>query len=184
MRRPPAGRAETAPARQRGLTLIELLVTLLVLSLVASMAAPYMADYWQRNRTVSAAEAVYSRLQLARSAALARNQDIFIKFGNTGGTGWCMALSEDSSCDCTTGSNCTLTNMPQALLSGSQFVNIALSTDFTGNATTVEVPRGTVTASGSVTLTSQGTADVVQVSLSSLGRVRICSNDLNQYNGC
>ncbi|MBY4678235.1 GspH/FimT family pseudopilin [Marinobacterium arenosum] len=169
---------------QRGLTLLELLISIAVLAILLAVVVPDMSSFWERNRLISAAEAVYSHTQLARSAALARNQDIFIKFGNTGSADWCMALSEDNNCDCTDGSNCTLTNMPAAQLAGSDFSNISLSTDFTGNDSAIEVPRGTALEGGTVTLSSPVSGFSVQVQLNLLGRVKICSDTESRFPAC
>lgn len=172
-------------AGEQGLTLIELMVTVAVLAILLAVGVPNMSSYWQQSRLVSASEAVYSNLHLLRSVALARNQEIYAKFGNTGGTGWCMALAELDSCDCSDSTTtCALTNMPTRNLSGSEFTNITLTTTFGGGDTSVQMPRGTMSSAGSVTLTSQSTGESVSVVVSSLGRVRICSDDLTQYGGC
>jgi type IV fimbrial biogenesis protein FimT len=171
-------------AAEQGLTLVELMVTVAILAILLAVAVPNMSSYWQQSRLVSASEAVYSNLHLLRSVALARNQQIYAKFDNTGGTGWCMALAELDSCDCADATTtCALTNMPVPRLSGSDYSNITLSTTFGGDSTSVSMPRGTM-ANGSVVLTSQSTGDVVKVVVSSFGRVKICSDDLDQYGDC
>lgn len=185
MRNAGSAKQKAGVAAEQGLTLIELMVTVAVLAILLTVGLPNVSSYWQQTRLVSAAEAVYSNLHLLRSVALARNQEIYAKFGNTGGTGWCMALAELDSCDCADSStSCALTNMPARNLRGSDFSNITLSTNLGGNDTSVQMPRGTMSSAGSVTLTSQATGESVDVRISILGRVRICSDDLSQYGGC
>ena len=133
---------------QQGLTLIELMITVVVIAVLLLVAVPNMSTYWQESKLVSASEAVYSNIHLVRSVALARNQEIHVTFGNTGGTNWCMALSEDDSCDCAAGTSCTLTNMPTRILNGSDYGNITLSTNFPGGDTSVQMPRGTMSSMG------------------------------------
>ncbi|MEH6576693.1 MAG: GspH/FimT family pseudopilin [Amphritea sp.] len=181
-----AGIAKPAAGlRQQGFTLIELMVTVAVLAILLALVAPNMSSYWKENRLVSATEAVYSHMQLGRSVALARNQDIFIKFGNTGGNSWCMAVSEDNSCDCTAtpATNCTLTNMPVPILSGITYPNVIVATSLAADTTSIQMPRGTVSEAGEVTL-SLNSGEVTEVGISVMGRVTICSDDLNQYQGC
>lgn len=164
-----------------GFTLIELLVALAIAAILVGVAAPNMSAFWQESRLVSASETVYSHMQLARSVALARNTEITVDFGNTGGTNWCMAISENNACDCAAGTNCTLTNMPEINITGSEYGNITLTTTFTGHDTSITIPRGMASDTGTVVLQSQSSNDAVSVALSAIGRVQLCSNELNQY---
>lgn len=176
--------------RAKGFTLTELLVVVAVVAILVSVALPAMDDYLVNNRLAGSTEAVYSHFQLARSTALARNENIFVRFGNTGTTNWCLAISDDNACDCTTGTSCTLQDsggtqvMVVPILRGADFQDISLSTTFTDNDTGLSMPRGTALESGRVTLTSGASGDTTQVQVNVLGRVKICSNSLDQYGGC
>lgn len=180
------GGVEVKSTVEKGFSLIELLVTVLIVALIVGIAAPNMADYWHKSRLVSASEAVYSNLQLGRSVTLARSSDIVVDFGDTNSTSWCLALSDNMSCDCTGPTDCQLTNMPNRLVDGSEFSVVNLTTSFGDNAI-ITYPRGTLSFASdevSVALSSTYTNDSVQILVNQLGRVRICSDDLDEYSDC
>ena len=165
--------------RQGGFTFIELMVTIAIVGVLLALAAPNLSSYWQESRLVSATEAVYSKMQLARSVALAKNEDIDVRFPATG-TSWCLAVTENSSTVCGCGS-CSLAGMPDTNLLASDYPNVSVAVS---NAiSTFTMPRGIVTGGGDVVLTLSS-GEQATVRLSVIGRVSICSDDLNQYGGC
>lgn len=62
--------------RQRGFSLIELLVTITVLALILSVAMPTLGTWMDNTRIRNTAEALQNGLQTARSEAVRRNQSI------------------------------------------------------------------------------------------------------------
>jgi type IV fimbrial biogenesis protein FimT len=62
--------------RQRGFSLIELLVTITVLALILSVAMPALGTWMDNTRIRNTAEALQNGLQKARSEAVRRNQSI------------------------------------------------------------------------------------------------------------
>ena len=99
--------------RQRGLTLVELMVTLSVLVILLSTAVPSFIDMFERHRLVGAAEAVFTHLQFAKSESLKRNKTVKMGF-QTSGNDWCFGLTEEDTwngsqkCDCTSAGSCWL----------------------------------------------------------------------------
>jgi prepilin-type N-terminal cleavage/methylation domain-containing protein len=59
---------------QRGLTLIELMVTILLLSVLLMLGLPAMADYVRQARVRAGAQSVVATLLFARSEAVKRNE--------------------------------------------------------------------------------------------------------------
>lgn len=73
--------------RQRGFSLIELMVTVTLLSILMLLAFPAFSEWIQNSRIRTAAEAVQNGLQLARAEAVKRNARV--EFALTGTTsGW------------------------------------------------------------------------------------------------
>lgn len=62
--------------RQRGFSLIELLVTITVLALILTVAMPTLGTWMDNTRIRNTAEALQNGLQTARSEAVRRNQSI------------------------------------------------------------------------------------------------------------
>ena len=58
---------------QRGVTLIELMVTLAILAFLLLMAGPSFSEWMRNSKLRSAAESILSGIQLAKSEAVSRN---------------------------------------------------------------------------------------------------------------
>lgn len=65
-----------ATMRERGFSLIELLVTITVLALILTVAMPTLGTWMDNTRIRNTAEALQNGLQTARSEAVRRNQSI------------------------------------------------------------------------------------------------------------
>lgn len=61
---------------QRGLTLIELMVTVVVLAIIASIALPSFASLLARNRVTASANELLATLQFARAESIRSNQPV------------------------------------------------------------------------------------------------------------
>ena len=59
--------------RQRGFTLVEVLVTLAVLGVLLSLGAPSLAEWLQAQQIRAATEAIVNGMQVARAEAIRRN---------------------------------------------------------------------------------------------------------------
>jgi type IV fimbrial biogenesis protein FimT len=67
-----------APAKMRGFTLVELLVTLAVLAVILTIAVPGFQDFVRRNRLASETNNLVSALAIARSEAIKRGQIVTV----------------------------------------------------------------------------------------------------------
>ena len=71
--------------RQRGYTLLELMVTLGIVAILAGIAVPSFNDFIRTQRLRSVASDLNTTFQLARSEAVKRNADVTI---SRVGSGW------------------------------------------------------------------------------------------------
>lgn len=83
----------------QGFTLIELMVVLAVMGVVLSMAVPSVSSFMEKRRIINAAEAVFSELQYARSEAISRSRNVYVKFSSNGTSTWVYGTSIRSDCD-------------------------------------------------------------------------------------
>jgi type IV fimbrial biogenesis protein FimT len=96
--------AEAMPARARGFSLIELMITLAVLAVLAALAAPSFTSLFNSNRLTSHANEVVTSLQLARMEAIRRNASVTVCRTSDGATcddvagawgGWLTVVASD-----------------------------------------------------------------------------------------
>ncbi|MFC6670994.1 GspH/FimT family pseudopilin [Marinobacterium aestuariivivens] len=156
------------------MTLIELLVALVVLAVFVTIGIPSFNSIFERHRVTGAAQALYGDLQFARAEAIKRNQDIYVKFNN--GTDWCYGIEDTSaaSCSCATGTGCTVEGR-QHIVTSDRFPGVSLSHNVGGNVVTFDPVRGTLAPNGTIKMDGGGGKDV-GVTMSLLGRVRLCSD--------
>jgi type IV fimbrial biogenesis protein FimT len=163
-----------------GFTFIELMLTLAVIAVLTVSATPSLLELLDRLRLRGAAENLRGDLLLARAEALRLNVPVSVSF-RIDATDWCYALSSAGPCDCLHGDNCAVAGAPAHAASAARFPRIGLSTNLRQLTATFQPARGTVNA-GTVTLTA-GT-QAVDIVLSTLGRIRLCSDQLGGYPPC
>ena len=79
--------------RNRGFTLVELMIVIAVSAVGLTLAVPSFRDIVERKAVGGAADAAYAQLQLARSQALKRSKAIIVDF-NENGTGWAIGITD------------------------------------------------------------------------------------------
>ena len=65
-----------AAARQRGMTLVELMVGIAVLAILAATAAPYMGDFIVNSRLRESGNLLFTEAMMAQSEAVKRNTTV------------------------------------------------------------------------------------------------------------
>jgi type IV fimbrial biogenesis protein FimT len=168
-------------ASHRGFSLVEFMVTVVVIAILAAAAFPSMTDFFDRKRLVSQTEAIANLIQFARSEAIkhptSTNANLVSASVNPG-TPWSVGLSNGTA-GCTDAATCVLSQ------SGTNITRYITATECTG--CTMSAPanqqiivfdlRGLVsTGSAEITLQSP-LGKKLAVSLSTIGRVTLCSPD-------
>lgn len=105
------------PRRQRGVTLIELMIGLIVLGVLIALTIPAFVDARQRASLRGAAEQVASFWADARFEALRRNSNVRVTLRSTATGDMCLganlvpAGTPNATCDCFAASGGTLCNV-------------------------------------------------------------------------
>jgi prepilin-type N-terminal cleavage/methylation domain-containing protein len=169
---------------QRGLTLLELMVTVSIIAIVVLIGAPAVKNTQKTMQLKGAVEASYFAFQHARSAAISAGADVTVSI--TSGTNWCVGISDGGDCDCNTLNACTLNGVEQ-LVKSTDFSHVSMQSLSFGAANTAvfDGVRGLSIGSAGSTVFTDGSNDAKLI-LSNMGRVRICitEGDLGSYSPC
>ncbi len=166
------------------------MVTVTIIGILAAIAVPAYTKMLERNRLKGAAEVLYNDLQLARSEAVKRNLDVELQFSSAGPTtNWCWGLRErdpsDAGIDLTVDCDCTVTPENAAATNAckidgvvrvtrsADYPDVSMETNLTGARTEFEPRQGLANVAGTNRLILK--ADELRVIVSTLGRVKICT---------
>lgn len=186
-RDPQKGKKEFS--KNKGFTVIELLIAVAVVAIVMSLALPSYRAILEKRQVTSGAEQVMAFLSTAQMEAVKRNQFVAVNYQPNGGD-WCFGMTagddEDVTCNCSDGS-CLLDGAERTIFSSvltkPEVLNLN-GIDF-GNADSdnktilFDPVRGmTVLAeSASVQLISPDQESyALNVEMVPTGRVKICSD--------
>lgn len=167
-----------------GFTLIELLITIVILVILITVAAPSFVDTLDRRRAINATHALIEQAHLARSVAIARNQEIRMVVSGSDGA-WCVGLTDaDEDCDCNVANACQIgvpepgnTDRFEARVVSATFPGVELDNPSSSTSIRFEPTRGTRSdGDGLVTFGFESTRGVqTAVSINVIGRVSVCS---------
>ncbi|GAB4037555.1 MAG: hypothetical protein Fur0014_05380 [Rubrivivax sp.] len=160
--------------RGRGLTLIELSIGLAILALLAAIAVPAFGERIARARLAGAAETLAADLAEARFESAQSGRPLYVVF--SAGAPWCYAVARTPGCDCHGAPPCAL---KVAHAGDTPGVELVTSADAAFDPGTGEV------SAGGATLRGVGGRQQLQVSMTPLGRARLCSpSGLKGYPAC
>ena len=87
-----------ATARQRGLTLLELVIAMVIAALLLSLAVPSLAGWLARHRVRAAAQHLAADMGEARHEAVRLGRSLHMVYRT--GSDWCYAIALDAQADC------------------------------------------------------------------------------------
>lgn len=160
---------------QRGLSLIEPLVTATIASVLAIATLPGLEEAKDRRRLDSAVAQMESELQYARSAAVARSETIRALFQSTP-EGSCYVIHNGASGDCT----CTVSGPAQCVADVEVLRSVSLPRSsglrLASSAREIgfDAALGTVTPTTTLQWESRG-GRRTRLVLNVMGRIRSCS---------
>lgn len=177
-------------SRQQGVTFIELLISIAVLAILVAIAAPYFGDYIERQRLVGATEALYGQLQQAKRAAISNNKTIYFEVVSANSDSWIAVYGEQAACN-GSADGCEINEMPTVQVTAEDYPTVEVHDGVTSTLTPITVDFNMPGISTSFDPSSSGSIElsspsgwVVEVSVSPVGRVEICSDDVSQYPDC
>lgn len=169
---------------QRGLTLLELLVTIAIIGIVVMIGAPSIIEAQKSLQLKGALQSSYFVFQQARSEAISAGADVTVSL--TDGANWCVGISDTGDCDCAVVNSCTINGVEQ-IVKGSDFNRVAMQElNFGVNSiATFDGVRGLSVGSVGSTVFTDGTNEA-RLALSNTGRAKICmeTGALGAYSAC
>lgn len=165
--------------RQRGISLVEQLLSLCIVSLAVGTAVPELKTLIDRRGLEGAAGQLETELGFARGLAVARNQAVRISFENSG-QGMCYVIHSGGAKDC----KCA--DMVQPVCSAGVEIIRAVQHDadrritIKSNSTNFafDPTLGTVTPTATLELKNQH-GEALRLIINIMGRVRSCSPSPN-----
>lgn len=149
----------------RGLTLIELMIAIAVLAILTTLAAPTLAERLDRQRLESIAQTLALDLAESRVEAVEAGQPLFVVFDRS--PAWCYAVARSADCGCDAPRPCQL-----KVERAADWPGVALQAAEDARFDAVGTPAGGARAR----FRSSTGGEELAVSLSPLGRARICAD--------
>lgn len=87
--------------RERGFTLLELMIAFAIVGILSAVAIPSISSWIQNSRIDAAAQTLSAGILLARSEAITRNQDIHVSSADGNVLHICVAPVGAATCDAT-----------------------------------------------------------------------------------
>ncbi len=170
-------RSTQSPRRpsQRGLTLVESLISLAVVAVSLGAAAPGFQQMLERRQLEGAAAQLATDLRHARSLAVARRAPVRLSVQIVEGSS-CYVVHTGSAgdCRCSGEGTAVCTAGAQALRTVGFEAGRSLRLSSTSASMLFDPDRGTVTPTGTLHLQSSSGESIRQV-VNIMGRVRACS---------
>lgn len=166
---------DTHRLSQKGLTLVECLISLAVVAISLGAAAPGMQQMLERRELESASAQLATDLRHTRSLAVARGTPVRLSVQTPEGTS-CYVIHTGSAgdCRCSGSGTAVCTAGAEAMRTVGFQASDRLRLSSTSASMLFDAERGTVTPTGTLQLQARSGASIRQV-VNIMGRVRACS---------
>lgn len=183
-----SGSYQILSTSKQGFTIVEALITMSIVAILTALSIAAWGPFMAKKRARTATEDLHAILRFARNESMIRQSTLTISFRNDTKQAdrWCYGLSDTGDCDCRVSDNC--------VIDGKEFVRFndntasaSLSiTDLAGNVDNKHISfegiRGTTTDPGTIEVNDHDYT--ANLSISPMGFVHICSNQISGYPAC
>jgi type IV fimbrial biogenesis protein FimT len=167
----------TRSRRQRGITLVESMITMVVTAVLVGAAAPSLQEARAKRHLDGAAAQLATDLRHARSVAVAQARPVrFSVHHGAAGSCYVVHTGPVSACSCDEQGQAQCSGGAQALLVAGFPATGAVRLSNTSASMLFEPDRGTVTPTGTLRAELADGRSVRQI-INIMGRVRACSPD-------
>lgn len=173
------------PTASSGFTLIEILIVIVVLAIILALGVPSFVDTLDKRRLTNATKSLTSQIQQARTFSILLNRPVVVVFEVASPTNWCLGVTDNSTCSCSTASSCTiarpdnLADRIEVVSRSTEYPNVALGVA-NGALMRFEPTRGIrEDALGSPvvwTVSSTRTTRQASVNVNAIGRATACAS--------
>lgn len=160
--------------RSSGFTLVEQLIGLTVVTTVLTGVIPGFRELRERHRLDSAAAAVETELQWARGMAVARQQDVRVRFGDPADGCYTIHVGPLDGCRCAGDGTAACTPGAELIRSATLSAADGIAVDSTARSISFNGDWGTVTPTASIELRNR-LGQRVRVVINIAGRARSCA---------
>ncbi|MGD8357271.1 MAG: GspH/FimT family pseudopilin [Lysobacterales bacterium] len=87
-------------SRDRGFSLVELMMSVVLLAIGAALALPSYRDMVEKRQVTNAAEQIASFMNSAQGISMKRNRPVTVQYKYSGPHEWCVGATFESSCVC------------------------------------------------------------------------------------
>lgn len=175
-------------SRNRGFSLIEVMMTVVLLAISLVLAMPSFRDMVEKRQVTNGAEQLASFINTAQGVSMKTNQVVTVSWSRTDDDDWCIgAIAGENPCDCgqtnTAAADYCQIDARQFILDNSHTGNLELMHEIEGaddDAYAFDPVRGLfvdMNESLTMELRSQSEDFRLNLMVNNTGRVILCSDD-------
>ncbi|RDV29326.1 prepilin-type N-terminal cleavage/methylation domain-containing protein [Alteromonas aestuariivivens] len=168
---------------QRGLTLMELMITLALTAILLMTAIPSYTDYQRKQALRGSLSQLYFLFRKAQNLALAHQKPVYavIQTQNS----WCIGLTEEPDCDCRVERHCQVEGESWQVSAPAPMRVTLDSLTFANHRTRFDPVHGRAYGYAGTLILSDGQRKG-KIVINNLGRVRMCMSQglLGGYPSC